>query len=290
MTRFLAFSFFALMTSPAIAGSVSFSSYSLLVKHSFVEEIPLQEATEPLRSRYGLFLRADKTEIDGSDGETGVKELEITGFISGHKTGLDVFLEVLDPHDFYETSIIFQWQSTDSWTLRANRPNSILPAMTLQGNYVFRGEVETVLNNSIEGDPFSLTLFGGYGFQQIAIGESIFGNGGIIPLNTAFGLQYSAIGQTSGQVDAVFKIDYKFGGSTTSDWRIGKTLELVSVTFEDGTTPEDHGFDLIFDSGRSSPNLPAVSTVPEPNTFALLGIGGAALAGYGWRRKRRQVA
>lgn len=27
--------------------------------------------------------------------------------------------------------------------------------------------------------------------------------------------------------------------------------------------------------------------VPEPSTFALFGIGGLALAGYGWRRKRR---
>lgn len=30
--------------------------------------------------------------------------------------------------------------------------------------------------------------------------------------------------------------------------------------------------------------------VPEPSTFALLGIGGLALVGYGWRRKRQQAA
>jgi len=32
------------------------------------------------------------------------------------------------------------------------------------------------------------------------------------------------------------------------------------------------------------------SAVPEPSTFALLGIGGVALIGYGYRRKRKQAA
>lgn len=37
------------------------------------------------------------------------------------------------------------------------------------------------------------------------------------------------------------------------------------------------------------PNF-TIATVPEPSTFALLTIGGLALAGYGWRRKRQQAA
>lgn len=39
------------------------------------------------------------------------------------------------------------------------------------------------------------------------------------------------------------------------------------------------------------PNFTFTATaVPEPSTFALLGIGGIALVGYGWRLKRQQAA
>ena len=33
-----------------------------------------------------------------------------------------------------------------------------------------------------------------------------------------------------------------------------------------------------------------VTPVPEPSSIVLLGIGGMAMIGYGWRRKRQQVA
>ncbi len=51
---------------------------------------------------------------------------------------------------------------------------------------------------------------------------------------------------------------------------------------------------LVTDSGSNEfPTIVFESTpgvVPEPSTFALLSIGGIALAGYGWRCKRQQAA
>lgn len=60
---------------------------------------------------------------------------------------------------------------------------------------------------------------------------------------------------------------------------LNHTLRFESITFSDGTTPESQGYELVFDSGNTSPNL---RPVPEPSAvvLALLGIGFAGR----WRR------
>ncbi|MAG93415.1 MAG: hypothetical protein CMJ48_06670, partial [Planctomycetaceae bacterium] len=69
---------------------------------------------------------------------------------------------------------------------------------------------------------------------------------------------------------------YPSGGREGIEYNNGGTTRLESITFADGTTPESHGFDIEFASGAASPNLlnPGgdPSPVPEPSTFALLGI------------------
>lgn len=55
---------------------------------------------------------------------------------------------------------------------------------------------------------------------------------------------------------------------------------------------QDNPNDIItfFVQGIHSDTLsPPPRPVPEPSTFALLAIGGIALVGYGWRRKRQQA-
>ncbi|WP_397569006.1 PEP-CTERM sorting domain-containing protein [Schlesneria sp. T3-172] len=74
---------------------------------------------------------------------------------------------------------------------------------------------------------------------------------------------------------------YSDDGSASSNFI--NTLTLKSITFADGTTPESHGYSLIFGSGMVSPN---VSSVPEPSTLALAGLGGIGVALSAYRRRR----
>lgn len=65
------------------------------------------------------------------------------------------------------------------------------------------------------------------------------------------------------------------------------TFDIESIRFADGTTPEELGFEVIFESGRLSPNLEQ-GVVPEPASLSVWSSI-AALAGFSAWRKRRSA-
>ena len=68
--------------------------------------------------------------------------------------------------------------------------------------------------------------------------------------------------------------------------RFGNTVELESITFADGSTPEEHGFEVVFGSGAPSPNVP-VNAVPEPGSLILFALGATGIA-VGCRRRPKK--
>jgi hypothetical protein len=84
---------------------------------------------------------------------------------------------------------------------------------------------------------------------------------------------------------------YQIGSDASASWGASEldavdTVKLSRIEFADGTTPEEQGWKLTFDSGMPSPN------VPEPSTIVLLGIAPLLMGGHRviqWRRKRRTV-
>ena len=64
------------------------------------------------------------------------------------------------------------------------------------------------------------------------------------------------------------------------------SLDLISLTYADGTTPESYGFTVISASGIPSPN---VASVPEPSSIVLLTLGLVGLSAHTYRRLRRRA-
>ncbi len=62
------------------------------------------------------------------------------------------------------------------------------------------------------------------------------------------------------KVELTAEVGINFGIGSV---KAGNTLSFTSITFPDGLTQENHGFDIVFESGRTSPNLSNIDPVPN---------------------------
>jgi hypothetical protein len=75
------------------------------------------------------------------------------------------------------------------------------------------------------------------------------------------------------------------GGPSSATADFGNSAELTALLLPDGSTPESHGIDLYFLSGRTSPNL-SPAAVPEPASLTILGVLGLGCTIAAKRRRK----
>ncbi len=109
------------------------------------------------------------------------------------------------------------------------------------------------------------------------------------PIN-AFGVDITATGDMTVSVGGDLSSSISLTAGTASFFGVINTMTAFDqVTFSSSAGSLADNLFVDFDNLSFGP-IETTAVVPEPSTFALLGIGGLALAGYGWRRKRQQAA
>lgn len=166
-------------------------------------------------------------------------------------------------------------------------PPPLLPSNDLSLKYQLTGNVDADING-VTGVSSGI-------FSSASVSASIFGQGPTysvsenavfnplddpIFVNTEVGAEATLGSDLSLSFAPVLRVSVSTSfGTGTAD--AGNTLRFKSITFTDGTTPEDLGYRIVFDSGIQSPNV-----IPEPTSFAVwLGITNVVVIGTKlWRR------
>lgn len=92
-----------------------------------------------------------------------------------------------------------------------------------------------------------------------------------------------ALGPTNGDTRIFSDPDGNVGTGSTRDFMILSNDDLSAYQSPIAATGSDPGIGWLIVSDAANP-------VPEPSSIALLGMGAISLIGFGWRRKRKQLA
>lgn len=218
-------------------------------------------------------------------GSTG--SLVGSAFITDHHFGFGLLLnnEVVEEST---PSLAIVWRSADTWILNPRDASAVLPNLPMYGNYTLHAKITYSGQPGADATEFiggmEVELFAGIHAQTIHFDDDIPLLGGSNTINYDFGLKWSDGPDRTGRAGFEWRAGY-FLGDTPSRLRVEarRSLILNSVTFSDGSAPEDHGFDLVFASGRASPNL---SAVPEPSSALVWILGSGIVLG---KRTKKMV-
>lgn len=87
--------------------------------------------------------------------------------------------------------------------------------------------------------------------------------------------------------NADFSLSNTYQGTTTPGDEPGYYALTLVGSSSPGALSNAGGAQITWDGGATvNANVEAIATVPEPSTYALLGLAGLALAGYAVRRRR----
>jgi hypothetical protein len=179
-----------------------------------------------------------------------------------------------------------------TWTKTGPIPSEVQDLLTkgLINGYLLEGSLQAGSPTGFYGNPeISATV----GLTVDAINSPVFsqelvGSGvDTITPTLSIGVPLKASGDGVHFSTPTYSVGLQINVDNAGSGSFGHTLAFQSLTFADGSTPEQRGFEVDFASGIESPN--AAATAPEPSTLTLLGIGTVALGGCGWRRRRQRA-